>query len=86
MILMCTDTQLVLMSAAARRDNHLITPKETLKGRAAEIALTAMIKKGLANAVMATLVRGEHCASAMTARPSNMAHHQSKNPVSSSLR
>lgn len=51
---MFTDTQLVLMSAAAQRDDHLITPKETLKGRAAQIALTAMIQKGFADEVIVT--------------------------------
>jgi hypothetical protein len=51
---MLTDTQLVLMSAAAQRNDHLITPKETLKGRAAQMALTAMIQKGFADEVIVT--------------------------------
>jgi hypothetical protein len=49
---MLTDTQLVLMSAATQRDDHLITPKETLKGRAAQIAVLARIQKGLADEVV----------------------------------
>jgi hypothetical protein len=51
---MLTDTQLVLISAAAQRDDHLITPKETLKGRAAQMVFTAMIQKGFADEVIVT--------------------------------
>lgn len=42
-----TDTQLVLLSAAAQHEEHLITPPATLKGRAAQNALTPLIRRGL---------------------------------------
>jgi hypothetical protein len=43
-----TDTQLVLLSAAAQRDDHLITPPASLKGRAAHNVLATLIRRGLA--------------------------------------
>ncbi len=36
-----TDTQLVLLSAAAQHEEHLITPPATLKGRAVQNALAS---------------------------------------------
>jgi hypothetical protein len=42
-----TDTQLVLLSAAAQHEEHLITPPATLTGRAVQNALTLLIRRGL---------------------------------------
>jgi hypothetical protein len=42
-----TDTQLVLLSAAAQHEEHLITPPATPKGRAVQNALTSLIRRGL---------------------------------------
>jgi len=42
-----TDTQLILLSAAAQHEEHLITPLATLKGRAVQNALTSLIRHGL---------------------------------------
>jgi hypothetical protein len=42
-----TDTQLVLLSAAAQHEEHLVTPPATPKGRAAHNALTSLIRRGL---------------------------------------
>jgi hypothetical protein len=42
-----TDTQLVLLSAAAQHEEHLITPPATLKGRAVQNALTSLIRRRL---------------------------------------
>jgi hypothetical protein len=42
-----TDTQLVLLSAAAQHEEHLITPPATLKGRAVQNALAPLIRHGL---------------------------------------
>ena len=42
-----TDTQLILLSAAAQHEEHLITPPATLKGRAGQNALTSLIRRGL---------------------------------------
>jgi hypothetical protein len=42
-----TDTQLVLLSAAAQHMEHLVTPPTALKGRADQNALTSLIRRGL---------------------------------------
>ncbi len=42
-----TDTQLVLLSAAAQHEEHLVTPPATPKGRAGRNALTSLIRRGL---------------------------------------
>jgi hypothetical protein len=42
-----TDTQLVLLSAAAQHEEHLVTPPATPKGRAVQNALTSLIRQGL---------------------------------------
>jgi hypothetical protein len=49
-----TDAQLVLLSAAAQREDHLLSRPETMKGRAAEIAFTALLRKGLAEEALVT--------------------------------
>ncbi len=49
-----TDTQLVLLSAAAQRDDLLITPPRHLNGRAAHMALTALLRNGLAEELWVT--------------------------------
>jgi len=42
-----TDTQLILLSAAAQHEEHLITPPGTPKGRGTQNALTSLIRRGL---------------------------------------
>ena len=42
-----SDTHLVLLSAAAQRDDGLLVPPETIKGAALAAALKALLKRGL---------------------------------------
>jgi hypothetical protein len=42
-----TGTQLVLLSAAAQHEQHLVTPSATPKGKAAQNAMTSLIRRGL---------------------------------------
>ncbi len=42
-----TDTQLVLLSAAAQHEEHLVPPPATPKGRAVQNALPSLIRRGL---------------------------------------
>ena len=42
-----SDTHLVLLSAAAQRDDGLLVPPDTLKGAALAAALKALLKRGL---------------------------------------
>ncbi|WP_262269614.1 DUF3489 domain-containing protein [Microvirga yunnanensis] len=42
-----TDTQLVLLSAAAQHEEHLVTPPAALNGRAAQNALKSLIRRSL---------------------------------------
>ncbi len=46
-----TDTQLIVLSAASQREDHLLTPPENLKGAAARNLATKLVTLGLVEAV-----------------------------------
>ncbi len=46
-----TDTQLIVLSAALQREDHLLTPPENLKGAAAKNLATKLLALGLAEEV-----------------------------------
>jgi Protein of unknown function (DUF3489) len=56
-----TDTQLVLLSAAAQHEEHLITPPATPKGRAAQNALTSLIRRGLVDECLVSAQQPHWC-------------------------
>jgi hypothetical protein len=52
-----TDTQLVLLSAAAQHEEHLIAPPATPKGRAIQNTLTSLIRRGLVDECLVTALQ-----------------------------